>query len=808
MKKSAQKDRDIFNCAKFSTFVAVTWVLLGTPWLFGQDKATATESLHAQMEAVELNTNLTPYVRGGKARSDYSGVKVTLPPKIGLQEHPRIYMSRAEIVKWREEMQITERGRAAFKSVLDTASGWLNKEIVMPDPKVPAQLNYHDNTVAKTHNDLSSGAGRLGWAYQFTDNEAFAAKAREILVGYAKLYPNDYKEHQGLEPHDRSKVMAQRLSEAMWLLPLIQAYDMIYDAKCMTDADRKLIENDLLRTAITYILTHGRSDLAAELKKRDAKSPHWRTEEPSTDGMAYNWVNFYNATFVQAGIVMGDQDWIDIGAADTRRQIAQGIGEDGMWKEGSIGYQVFARLALIACTEPLARQGVDVYSSNKCRFKNLFDAAYKYAYPDRTMPGINDSCRLSVEGDATYDYGWLRYHDPNYGAVVNAAPRQIIQSEGIYFPTLIYDKLPEQSAMQGFGSIMFDSLGYNIMRGENSGKPTYLLLKAGAPAGRPHDHPDNLNLIIFADGDELCGEPGGFGYGDSRFLEWGRPTVCHYSLTVDEHDQAKGASRLIGFYDAGAVKVMRGQSGAAYPGVNLDRTVVQMPGYVVDLYQAWSKTNHTFDYPLCFRGELDALKGVSAANVKPMGQEVGYKLFMTQDPVTISGSWSGVWKREAIAEDKKAKVTGSPANEVNVMVLGDGETKVYNGTCPDERQKTILRRSGTSTMFAAVIEPFKDGRVVKSAENIKVSGPVPAYGLKVTRTDGGIDLIIVRLDAQKDHKLAAASTFDNGTTDALVSVVRMDRSGKVIETGMLGGTRLVSGSKTLTLPGPGISWER
>ena len=505
----------------FSVSFVVTCVcaLHCTLLSFAQEKTIPTAEVRPPLDVSAWNTNMPTYLKGSTSRSDYSGVKVTLPPKIGLQEHPRIYMSRAEIVKWREAIQKTERGRAAVKSLIDTTSGWLNKEIVMPDPKVPSQTNKDRyDAVSKAHKNLSTGVGRLGWAYQFTDNEAYAAKAREILVGYAKLYPND-----------KAKVMSVRLGEAMWLLPLIQAYDMIYDAKCMTDADRKLIENDLLRIAITYILTHGRSNVAAEIKRLDATNPKWRTEEASTEGMTYNWLNFFNATYVQAGIVMGDQDWIDIGAAETRRQIAQGIGEDGMWKEGSIGYQSFARAALIDCLEPLARQGIDVYSSNHCRVKNLFDAANRYAYPDGTMPGINDSGRAGVGGDATYDYGWLRFHDPNYGAVVNAAPRQIIQSEGTYFPTLIYDKLPEQPAMQGIGSIMFDSLGYNIMRGENNGKSTYMLLKAGSPAGRAHDHPDSLNLIIFADGDELCGEPGFFNYEDSRCLEWFRPTVCHYS---------------------------------------------------------------------------------------------------------------------------------------------------------------------------------------------------------------------------------------------------------------------------------------
>ena len=194
-----------------------------------------------------------------------------------------------------------------------------------------------------------------------------------------------------------------------------------------------------------------------------------------------------------------------------------------------------------------------------------------------------------------------------------------------------------------------------------------------------------------------------------------------------------------------------------------------------------------------------------------MGEQVGYKLFLTQAPVTISGNWSGVWRREANAEVAATKNRpGNPANEIKVTVLGDGETKVFNGIAAvdDRQQRTVLRRTGTSAIFATVIEPFKASHVVKSVENIKVEGPVPGYGLKVTRTDGGTDVIIVRLDSQKDRKPAIASTFDGGTTDALVAVVRINDSGKVIEAGMVGGTRLVSGGKTLTSPEAGISWEK
>jgi hypothetical protein len=247
--------------------------------------------------------------------------------------------------------------------------------------------------------------------------------------------------------------------------------------------------------------------------------------------------------------------------ADTKAMIVRGIGDDGLWKEGTIGYQLFARHALVACLEPLARRGHDLYGYAGCRVKNLWDSPLKFAYPDGTAPGINDSGRSPVAGSwqaMAYDYAYLRYQDPNYGKLVNEAPRQVFQSEGCYFPTAVYETLPERE-IKALGSVIFDTLGYAILRGVEDGKETFLLMDYG-PHGGGHGHPDKLNLILFADGDELAGEPKAYRYEDGRHRDWTRPSIAHWTLSVDMHEQAPTTGKLLAFYDAGPVKVMLGPS--------------------------------------------------------------------------------------------------------------------------------------------------------------------------------------------------------------------------------------------------------
>jgi len=780
----------------------------------GEIEVITGADLRPYLEVPDDNPNAPVYVQGGSPKSDYSAVKVTLPPPIPLGERPGIYLTRDEILAMRRELAASERAKPMMQKLLSTCDEWLEKKIEHPDPNVPAQMRDRSDAQAKAHSLLSKIAGWLGWAYQLTDNERYAQKAREILVGYAKLYPNDYKEHKGVHASDTSKVMAQRLSEAMWLLPLIQAYDLTGQAPCMSDEDRRLIENDLIRCAVTFI--NAKRPAAEEVAARQKANPNWRTADPeAAQGPVGNWVNFYNAAFIQAGIVLKDQDWIDVGAASTRMMIARGIGDDGMWKEGAIGYQLFARQALVACLEPLARRGCDLYGYQQCRAKNLWDSPLKYAYPDGTAPGIHDSGRVPVGSDWTamaYDFAWLRYQDPNYGGIVNAAERQVFQSEGCYFPTVIYQPLPARE-IAAMGSVIFDTLGYAILRGTEGGKQTFLLMDYG-PHGGGHGHPDKLNLILFADGDELAGEPEAYRYEDNRHAEWTRPTIAHWTVSVDQREQTATTGKLLAFYDAGNVKVMRGVCTTAYAGAGLDRTVVQMPGYVADVFRVWGRATRTCDYPLCFRGALDAMQGVDAATLKPLGPPTsrGYKHITVRDPITTDQDWSGTWRREAAppnpgASEADAKA-GHPANRVQVTLLGEPQTAIYVGRNVDQRQEAVVRRQGKETVFAAVIVPYKDLDAVRSVAKLAVSGPVPAYGLRVAAPDGSADVIVVRYDPQKDGRPAEPSSFDGGKTNALISIARLDPKGTVIKMGMVGGTQFSFGGQTLTLDNPGIQWSK
>jgi alginate lyase/heparinase II/III-like protein len=652
--------------------------------------------------------------------------KVRLPEVAKPGEHPRLVLTPKEVEELRAALGASERGKAALATLLGVANGALQREVEFPDPKGPqAQVKDRGDEVAKKHDRLSLAAGTLGVAYALTGDVKYARRARSILVGYAERYAA-YPEHQGVNKSDTGKVMGQRLSEAMWLIPLIESYDYLFNSGVLTAAEKKQIQEQLLRPAITFIR---RKAPAAEAAERSRRSPNWRMEQPAPgDGKAVgNWLIFYNTATIMAGAVMGDQDMIDVAAADFRTLLAQGIGSDGMWGEGAIGYQMFALTALVPGLETAAHHGIDLWSFGRSRVKMLFDSPLRYAYPDGTAPGINDSGRARFGDWSTmvYDYGYLRYGDPEYAFLVNASPRQLQMSQAVYSPTRIYQPLPEPQAAR-YPSTVFGNLGYAILRSAN----VYALLDYG-PHGGVHGHFDKLNLILFASGegkgDEIGGEPVFHRYEDPLHGEWTKQTVAHNTMAVDQTSQVPSTGKLLVFEDTPRVKVMRAEATASVPGALLDRTVIVAPDAVLDLYHGRSPYPRVWDRTFRFQGSLLQLPGAVEAT-QPLGARDGFQHIRVAARRPGGEMWQGSWQTKA--------------GQFQVTLAGAPGQQVMLGTGPDKEQLALARQEGERATFAAVYGMEAWRNPVRSARLAARDDP-QVVALEMKQEDSAITRVVV-----------------------------------------------------------------
>lgn len=603
---------------------------------------------------------------------------VELPERAQPNVWPRGLMTPGERDRLKAELR-KPRGQEALAALLGRADEAAAITPEFPDPKGPmAQMKDRGDDLAKQHSRLAYDCGTLGRAYGLTGNVKYADAAKARLLGYAQRYV-DYPEHRGVNRNDSAKIFAQRLSEAMWLIPLLAAYDQVHDT--LTEAERKQIEDGLVRPAVTLIRNKVPAQEAAE---RTARNAEWRTADPYTGESKTlgNWTNFYNFATVMAGAVMQDQDYIDLAAADLRYNIAVGIGSDGMWGEGAIGYQFFALQAMIPAMDVCARHGIDLWSYQNNRAKLLFDSPLRYVYPDGTGAGINDSGRAKLGNWSTmvYDYAWLRWHDPRHAVMVNSSPRQLLCSEAVYFPTLVYDELPEPKQVS-YPSTVFQNLGYAILRDDTK----FALLDYG-PHGGTHGHLDKLNLILFS-GDELGGEPQFHRYEDPLHGQWTRQTVAHNTLAVAERSQQAGTGKLLQFTRQGEAQIMRGEAAGLSPGVLLDRTVVVLPHAIADIYHARAARPLTYDRTLRFHGTLHGILPKSDA-MKPLGARDGYQHLLVADRTP--------------GEDAEHLTWDTPAGELDISIAGAPNQELLACHGPDQDHVVLVRQRGNSADFAVV----------------------------------------------------------------------------------------------------------
>ena len=141
-----------------------------------------------------------------------------------------------------------------------------------------------------------------------------------------------------------------------------------------------------------------------------------------------------------------------------------------------------------------------------------------------------------------------------------------------------------------------------------------------------HSHRDKFGLMVYGRQAHLAIDPEAVASAPHAFSarvqkELNRETVCHNTLMVDgkNHGWLKENLALSDFTEAADCKMatVSDLQQRVYPGVKLRRTVAVTPDYVLDVFQAESETNHTYDY--LFHTYDDHGKFEIAGDFQPIG---------------------------------------------------------------------------------------------------------------------------------------------------------------------------------------------
>jgi hypothetical protein len=245
--------------------------------------------------------------------------------------------------------------------------------------------------------------------------------------------------------------------------------------------------------------------------------------------------------------------------------------------------------------------------------------------------------------------------------------------------------------------------------------------------GGGHGHFDQLHFVLFDDGHEVIPD-----YGFSRWINiepksggrylpendsYAMQTVAHNTVTVDQTSQsraredsaeARPAQRHFFSANSALVKVMSARADKQYPGVSMQRTMflIRDPRLdhpaVVDVYRIVSAAEHTYDYPIHFRGQLIATNVKYAADTSrqvPLGAAFGYQHLWNEasgaakDPVQLT------W----LDGNRYYSIITSPGPDAEVLFGRTGANDPNFNLISEPMM--IVRRRAKNEVFASVIQP-------------------------------------------------------------------------------------------------------
>jgi hypothetical protein len=372
---------------------------------------------------------------------------------------------------------------------------------------------------------------------------------------------------------------------------LAVSYDTVAGSGALSEAEQELIEANVWRPLQSYM--------------RRLMVLH-----PSGG----NWL-IWNATgAVVVGVLMGDEELVDMGLNTPKYgllpHIRSGyINEDGFTAELSPKYHIHPFEALMRSAIATRRVGIDFYKED--RFRRSFDLPLAIRQPNLYMPRLNDGWYSTIAdpvfaslyetasswyGDAEYKKTLVSIYSSNDPVVKRNSVAALL-----YGPT----DLPDMGLGAPSESRFLKSSGLAILRSDDNDWNVVLKNDRGSSG---HRHPDALNLVLFANGEEVFPGTGSPNYGHSSYRQWFSQTIAHNTVTLNQNSQRKypyGKEIEFGYSGAGLSVVQSHASSRALQadphllkdavGIQLRRTVVMLPSCIVDIVR--SATDRRSDSP-------------------------------------------------------------------------------------------------------------------------------------------------------------------------------------------------------------------
>ena len=505
------------------------------------------------------------------------------------------------------------------------------------------------------HYDLERDALQLAWAYAYTDDDKYAAQVRRILLHLADAYAGyparlDRWGRSGLFAPLGGRRYVQSLDEAVGVISLAKAYDLTRRAAVWSDDNRKHVEDDFFRATATTLLKFNQD--------------------------INNHQTWYNAGLMAIASVLADEELVEkvlTMRGGFRDQLQRSLGDDGLWYEGTMAYQIYALQAMVEIVDAGRKMGLPLHEEP--RFKKLLTSSLDVAYPNGQYPAINDSDPNNFHYfDWSYQWAWKTYSDPRFA-----------QAAAWGNPTRLAEMLGPDAKPQwplATKSMNLADAGLAILRVGDPPDQSCVFFDYGQHGGG-HGHFDKLNITLFADGREWLLDTGRISYSHKEYKTWVKHTVAHNTVVINGSNQSPTTGNLLWLKVDDEWAACAGECKTAYEGARLQRHLLLTKQMLVDV----------FDVQATQLVQIDWLAHAVTEPIEPVEQG---------EPTPIDSLGSGPGYGHLVEARRWKTGTASrwdfPAGKqrLRLWLAGDRADEIYTaigiGSWVDMKAPALLRR--------------------------------------------------------------------------------------------------------------------
>jgi hypothetical protein len=435
-------------------------------------------------------------------------------------------------------------------------------------------------------------------------DERFANLAERILDGYVDRYSSYPNIDNVLGP---THLFFSTYLESIWLLQICVATDLL-DTRAPALAGR--VRDRIIEPSRAIIAEY---------------------DEGASNRQVWN-----DAALLAAARVLGDSHAAEhavFAASGVASHLSTGLLSDGTWFEGE-NYHMFAHRGLWYSVTMAEHAGIELPQPLVDRFQRGFSTPFATALPDFTLPSRRDSqyaislrqwrmaehCELGMarREDAPLVAALHQMYstDAPPGATGRSASSADVErnarSAALTRADLNWRALlcarPSLPPLRAGASesALLPAQGIAVFR--RDGGSAYVALDYGNSGGG-HGHPDRLNVLVAEHGARWLDDYGTGSYVDPS-LHWYRSTLAHNAPLIDGKSQLRIDGQLRAYEDRGEAGWIVATADGIAPNVHVERTLVVMPGYMIDVVDWRAPHETTFDLPV--HADIDFDAGVGA----------------------------------------------------------------------------------------------------------------------------------------------------------------------------------------------------